>query len=192
MLPVIIGSIGFLCYFAYDINSITKKNEILQKGFLIGTILVATGTILMGYDGWKRIRLDSVMTYLFVMIIIVMFILLIYTLFFALPFKSTYVEECKERKAYTEGVYALCRHPGVLWYTGMYLGVAGMIGSPKALLQSGIFVLWNVGYIVLQDKLIFPKTFVNYEEYKKAAPFLIPNKKSLERCLKTIKKGGSV
>ena len=192
MFSIILGNIGFLCYFVYDINSVTKKNQILQRGFTVGSIFVFLGTIGMLIDGWANRNQNVLICLLWSVLGIVMFILLIYTLFFSFPFKSTYVEECKERKAYTEGVYALCRHPGVLWYTGMYLGVAGMIGSPKALLQSGIFVLWNVGYIVLQDKLIFPKTFVNYEEYKKAAPFLIPNKKSLERCLKTIKKGGSV
>ncbi len=47
--------------------------------------------------------------------------LLIYTLFFALPFEETYCEENKLRAAYTEGVYGLCRHPGVLWFAGAYL-----------------------------------------------------------------------
>ena len=39
--------------------------------------------------------------------------LLIYTLFFALPFEETYCEDNKLRAAYTEGMYGVCRHPGV-------------------------------------------------------------------------------
>ena len=50
----------------------------------------------------------------------IFFVLLIYTLFFALPFDKTYQNESEKRMAYTEGVYALCRHPGVLWFIGFY------------------------------------------------------------------------
>ena len=192
MFPVMIGSLGFLCYFAYDINSITKNNRFLQKGFLFGTLLVAIGTLGMLVGEWNHICWTFVSTYIFILVSIVMFGLLIYTLFFALPFQSTYVEESCQRIAYTEGVYALCRHPGVLWYAGMYIGIAGMTGSWKSIIQGMIFILWNVLYIALQDRVIFPKTFTNYNEYKKTTPFLIPNKKSVEKCFKTIKKGGHV
>ena len=51
--------------------------------------------------------------------------LLIYTLFFALPFEETYCEENRLRAAYTEGVYGLCRHPGVLWFAGAYFCMWG-------------------------------------------------------------------
>lgn len=193
MIPLIIGSIGFLCYFTYDINSITVQSRFLQKGFLIGTILVAAASVGIFVAGWET--MDWKMPHVWICLGggIVMFGLLIYTLFFALPFESTYVEESRQRLAYTEGVYALCRHPGVLWYGGIYLCMAGMIGTRESVLQAVIFILWNVAYVILQDKVIFPRTFTNYEDYKRTVPFLLPNGRSMKRCLETgkfRKKGG--
>ena len=112
----------------------------------------------------------------------------IYTLFFALPFSDTYVQQSQGRLAYTEGVYALCRHPGVLWFAGGYLCLAGAMGSGRlwgfCLLMSGL----DVAYVVLQDLWTFPRTFDNYPEYRSLAPFLIPNPASLRRCIQTLRK----
>ena len=51
------GCAGFLCYFLYDINSITWKNKLLQRFFLLGTLLVAfssVGIIADGFDGMRK------------------------------------------------------------------------------------------------------------------------------------------
>ncbi len=189
MIPIIIGSIGFFFYFIYDINSISKNYSSLQKGFLIGTIFVAAASIGMLVSGWKMIDWESLLTYILLLGGMVLFAMLIYTLFFALPFEATYVEKNRERLAYTEGVYAICRHPGVLWYAGMYLCMAGMIKTRESAIQAIVFILWNVAYIILQDCFIFPQTFRNYKEYKKMTPFLFPNRKSIKRCWKTRKIG---
>lgn len=190
MFSIILGSIGFLCYFVYDINSVTKKNQILQRGFTVGSSLVFLGTIRMLIDGWANRNQNVLICLLWSVFGIVMFILLIYTLFFALPFNTTYVEKSNEREAYTEGVYALCRHPGVLWYAGMYISFLLIVYSLEMLWCVMIYIGWNLAYIIFQDMIIFPKTFTNYEEYKKMTPFLIPNRQSLRRCIRTLKKGG--
>lgn len=108
--------------------------------------------------------------------------LLVYTLFFALPFEETYVEESRYREAYTEGMYALCRHPGVLWFAGVYLCIAMLWKSEEGILFSAVMVLLNLFYVIFQDVYSFPRTFSNYQEYKKSTPFLIPNGKSIQRC----------
>ena len=97
MFSIILGSIGFLCYFVYDINSVTKKNQILQRGFTVGSSLVFLGTIRMLIDGWANRNQNVLICLLWSVFGIVMFILLIYTLFFALPFNTTYVEKSNER-----------------------------------------------------------------------------------------------
>ena len=84
--------------------------------------------------------------------------LLIYTLFFALPFDETYVKENHERLAYTEGVYALCRHPafcGSPVILFLFLG-PDFWGSGKG--NGGLFgvlIVWNILYIFLpgQDRV---------------------------------------
>ena len=73
--------------------------------------------------------------------------LLIYTLFFALPFEETYCEENKLRAAYTEGMYGLCRHPGVLWFAGAYL------------------CMWGNGRWMETRDLFFPYDFLELSVY---------------------------
>ena len=183
----VLGSIGFLCCFLYDINSITRNNRWLKKFFFLGMVLIVCGTAGMFQTGWSAMRVCPVRTVLFGGFALVMFAGLIYTLFFALPFETTYVKENQKREAYTEGMYALCRHPGVLWFIGLYLCIAGMAFTRELLMDGLIYIGWNTAYIVLQDLVIFPQTFWNYGEYRSVAPFLIPNRKSIRRCLVTFK-----
>lgn len=187
----IIGSMGFFCYFLYDINSVTWKNKFLQRFFLVGTLLVAFATGDAVVHGWKTIVNHPLQAVLFGAVALVLFCLLVYTLFFALPFEETYVEENHERKTYTEGMYALCRHPGVLWFALFYLALAGMIGTLRAAGDSCLLIFWNTVYICLQDRVIFPQTFSDYGKYRETTPFLFPDRESLGRCLRFFKgKGG--
>ena len=107
---------------------------------------------------------------------------------FALPFEETYCEENKLRAAYTEGMYGLCRHPGVLWFAGAYLCMWGMVGGWKHGIYFLLMIFWNYLYIIFQDLWTFPRTFFNYKEYQQSTPFLIPNRKSIRVCLRTIRK----
>ena len=101
MWQFILGSTGFILYFIYDINSVRMKNAVLQKFFAAGSILVVVSLIAELYAAWGSCqRKIGTMTgfglggFLFLC-------LLIYTLFFALPFEETYCEENKLRAAYT-------------------------------------------------------------------------------------------
>ena len=169
MTAVIIGSIGFLCCFLYDHNSIRLKKSFLHPFFSIGCFFISA------------VFLAAALLFLG---------LLIYTLFFALPFDETYVKENHERLAYTEGVYALCRHPGVLWFAGFYFCLAGFLGSGKALGAFVVLIVWNILYIFYQDRIVFPETFSNYGAYQQTTPFLIPDRNSTAACIKTWRKGG--
>lgn len=177
------GSIGFLCYFLYDINSVTKKKKLFQSFFLLGTILVLIATAGMIARDWKGIGENILRTGISAVLAVLAAGLLIYTLFFALPFQETYVEENHERKTYREGVYALCRHPGVLWFAFFYFAIALLLGTWRALADGCLLTAWNLGYIVLQDRMIFPKTFSDYKDYQKTTPFLVPNRSSIKRCM---------
>lgn len=181
----VLGSIGFLCCFLYDINSITRDNRFVKKFFFLGMALIACGTAGVFRNGWGAMVASPVRAVVFGVIGLGMFAGLIYTLFFALPFEDTYVKENQKREAYTEGIYALCRHPGVLWFIGLYFCIAGMAFTREAVVDALFYSFWNFAYIVLQDMVIFPQTFWNYREYQKKTPFLLPNRKSIIRCLGT-------
>lgn len=183
MEAVLLGTAGFLLYFLYDVNSIVMKNGFVQKFFALGSVLEVISVIwAMKLFGRQR-AFCPVIVLLFAIGAAGFFLLLIYTLFFALPFEETYCKENTVRLAYTEGVYSLCRHPGVLWFAGAYLCLWGITGSVSG---GGYFlsmIAWNFIYVILQDMWTFPHTFSNYLEYKKKTPFLFPNRKSIQECL---------
>lgn len=188
-MSMFLSFLGFLLYFLYDINSVTKKNPVGQKGFFLGSCLVAAATLQLIINEWGRLFPVRPIMLSFLLPAVFFLFLLIYTLFFALPFQETYVEACEKRQAYTKGVYGLCRHPGVLWFAGFYICLAAAGGGAKL----RIFALWVIGlnlcYVIFQDCWTFPRTFSNYTEYKKVTPFLFPNRKSIRVCIDTMTSG---
>ena len=192
MLALLIGSIGFICCFIYDYNSIRLNNRFLQSFFGVGSILIIISTVLIILKHHPQTEHLTLISIMFALIALFFLILLIYTLFFALPFDETYIKENHPRKAYTKGVYALCRHPGVLWFAGFYICISISMVSLTALTISLFLILWNILYILYQDKIIFPMTFDNYKEYCLVTPFLIPTKNSISLCFKSHqRKGGA-
>lgn len=181
MFALWLGVLGFLCYFLYDVNSVGRIAGWMNRLFMIGTILIVAATSVLF---WKRrsVLFQTPMDLLWMAGGVFFLCLLIYTLFFALPFDETYVKESRYRKAYTDGVYALCRHPGVLWFAGMYLFAALLWKSLEGLIFFVVMVILNIFYIIFQDYYSFPKTFSNYREYQRSTPFLIPNRKSIQQC----------
>ncbi|MBQ3486737.1 MAG: hypothetical protein IJA71_00485, partial [Clostridia bacterium] len=103
--------------------------------------------------------------------------LLVWALFFSFPPKEAYVEQSRERKVYTGGMYALCRHPGILWFCLLYGCLIPGAGFPP--MTAFLYCLLNILLGWVEDKWIFPRLFTDYDAYKKSTPFLIPTPKSL-------------
>lgn len=169
---IILGTTGFLLYFIYDLNSVLWKNTLLQKLFAAGSICVVMSAAWSLWDGLKNGPAALGVFAVCAAGGLIFLILLVYTLFFALPFEETYVKESSMRLAHTEGVYALCRHSGVLWFAGLFFCLWGMTGEFIRGIYFAGMILWNYLYIVFQDLWTFPRTFSNYREYKKTAPFI--------------------
>ena len=97
MWQFILGSAGFLLYFIYDINSIKKKNTFFQKFFAWGTVLVVLSLVMELWLSWGQCQHRIGRIIGFGTGALCFLALLIYTLFFALPFEETYCEENKLR-----------------------------------------------------------------------------------------------
>ena len=83
------------------------------------------------------------------------------TLFsFALPFEETYVRESRGRRVCRTGMYALCRHPGVLWYAGFYFSLYAALGGAPLLVLAVTGTVLDLLYAVFQDVWTFPKTLL--------------------------------
>lgn len=185
---LIIGGLAFLFFVLYDINSITINNKLLRSGFLLGCILLVTATAGIVYtvlnDTNTGIVTYSAQTLIFSAMAFISLLLLIYTLFFAVPFGDTYLAS-KPPQICTTGIYALSRHPGGLWFMSFYLFLWLALPDPVLLLGGILFSVLNLFYILLQDRLVFMKTFADYSEYKKSTPFLFPTYQSCKQCIKT-------
>ena len=102
-----------------------------------------------------------------------------------LPFSDTYTAPEQGRQVWRSGVYALCRHPGILCFFVMYLfwGLAAL--PTRLLLQGMVWSLLNLAYAWFQDRVTFPKTFSDYPDYRQEVPFLIPTPASIRRAKET-------
>jgi protein-S-isoprenylcysteine O-methyltransferase Ste14 len=188
MSNLVIGCMAFFFFVLYDINKVTIDNRILRGGFLLGCILLTASTIGLVYtalNGVDETQESIVRTFFFGTFALISLVLLIYTLFFAIPFRETYLQSKSQSEVCNVGVYALSRHPGVLWFTGFYFFLWLAFPNPLLLLAAVLFSLLNLLYVLFQDKWVFMKMFPGYGEYKESTPFLFPTYHSCKRCIKT-------
>ena len=184
----VLGTAAFAAFFAYDVNSVRPVRPWFHRLFAVGCALLAAATGLLVWNCRAFFAFNGPVLALAVLAVVFL-ALMVYTLFFALPFSATYLEENAPRKAYTGGMYALCRHPGVLWFAGAYLCLGLLLGTPKAAVFALVMTGLNIAYVLFQDRWTFPKSFVNYEEYRRTTPFLLPTPGSAVRCVRTWKGG---
>jgi len=180
---LVLGGLGFILLGLYDINSILWKNKFVHLFFLIGLLMIGVSTALAIWSFRDIILTNLNQRIGWLVLALVFMALLIHALFFALPFEKTYIRDTP-KKVYMDGVYALCRHPGVLWFIGFYLSIYLLVQQPLMGSIAFAFSFLNFLYIVLQDLWTFPNTFFDYEIYKQKAPFLIPNLMSIKRTFK--------
>lgn len=182
---IMAGAAAFVLFAVYDINSVCYKKKVLKAAFSAGFLLLAAATGGLMADGWDS--RNGIRTFLFLTAAAGFLLLLLYTLFFALPFKETYVRENALPEVCSEGMYALCRHPGILWFVGLYGCLAAALPRPDLITGAVIFCMCNILYAVLQDVWTFPRYFSEYDRYKMEVPFLIPTGSSIRRCIRTMK-----
>ena len=119
-----------------------------------------------------------------------MLLLLIYTLFFALPAGGSSAATAQKdelRPLVDTGVFALCRHPGVLFLGGFYACLWGALGGWALGLAFVLFTLLDAAYAAWQGETVFPRSIRGYAAYRAATPRFIPTPGSLRRCLHTLR-----
>lgn len=181
-----LGIMGFVIFYTYDINSIVWRNKLINKSFFIGFIFVFFGTLLVIVGNLNDVNHNAYVLGLGIFFNIVFGALLIHALFFALPFEKTYVNNQNGRTVYDRGQYALCRHPGFIWFSLFYIALYMIIPNQALYTLASVLIALNLFYIILQDLWIFPVIFGDYIAYKRKTPFLIPTAQSIKRCFRTL------
>ena len=178
----LLGLCAFALFFISDYNDWRLGQQRWKLCFPLGGLLLAVGTLLQ-----CRLKV-SVLTaggrILGFLLGALFLFLLIYTLFFALPVEASYARPGEKRSVCTTGVYALCRHPGVLWFAGLYICLWAAAGLP--LRNAVTYCLLNVLLVLFEDRCVFPDKLEGYVTYRTTTPFLIPNRKSIRACMKTL------
>ena len=178
----LLGLCAFALFFLNDYNDWRLGRKALNVCFPTGAVLLVIGTVVeisrgeSLVKGWLRGG--------FVALAGLFLLLLAYTLFFAIPVEASYTRPGEKRSVCTTGVYALCRHPGVLWFIGLYLCL--WVAARLPLWEAATFSILNVCLVWFEDRCVFPEKLEGYGAYQASTPFLLPTGQSIRACIKTI------
>ena len=185
MLYILIGVLGFLAAYGFDWLSLKQVPILKQLVGLLAVCLLLYSTVMVCLSQ-PEFTLPFFTIPLGACLLLISLSLLIYSLFIEIPFHITYAETGIGTKLITTGSYALTRHPGVIWLALIYLSLAILFPSPTLFLAITVWLIMDIIYVVLQDRIFFPKMFPDYHSYQRKTPFLIPTRQSISACLKTI------
>lgn len=169
----LMGGTGFLLFFLYDYNRVYGKNKWMSRFFLLGCAgQIGAGGVLL----WAAWRMPRTGWLLWLLAASVFLAALIYTLFFALPFDSTYCKEADGHKVCRSGIYGRCRHPGIWWFMGCFVCLGMACADGRRVAAGIVLSLLNLTYAWYQDRWIFPREFDDYDDYQREVPFLLPER----------------
>ena len=64
------------------------------------------------------------------------------------------------------------------------LGLAAL--PDRMILRGMLYSALNLAYVCFQDRITFPRTFCDYDDYRQKVPFLIPTRNSVATAWKTL------
>lgn len=188
MLYVSIGSISFLFFVLSDLNEILFQRKILCVSFPFGCLTLACATTLMILFKPADLNLSPPWILLAGLVAIVSFTLLIFSLSVVHGKQEHQQPNLQNKKLlYDRGLYAMCRHPGVLFFALFYLSFALALERTILLWAGCFFSILNIAYSLYQDRSILPKLLADYDRYHNRTPFLIPTADSLHRGIMTLR-----
>jgi len=186
MIGLGLGAISFFIVIWVDVAAIKKINWLKPLLWItsITVFLLAVDSALsdsvryaaaptVHIAGWALVALSLV--------------LLCYSLFFEIPFLAAYVRTGQPARVVSRGTYALCRHPGVLWFAGVMAGLLLAHPTRSLLFCAPIWLGLDTLYAYLQERLFFVRMFgTEYVSYQRSVPMLIPTLTSVRECLRTL------
>jgi protein-S-isoprenylcysteine O-methyltransferase Ste14 len=185
MIYIATGVIGFSILHLCDIVALKRIPVVKPLVWILGSGLLVYSGIMMWLKS-DRLLLPAWSTWLGWILLIISFFFFMHSLFISLPFRKTYVAAGVGDELITTGMYALARHPGVFWFVLFMLAMVLASKSILLLVAAPIFILLDILLVVIQDKFFFGRMFSGYDRYRKETPMLMPNRKSIIACIKTI------
>ena len=182
MISCLLVLLSFGLMFLSDWLKITDQRKQGKYLLLFGMAVLAAAGIVAALNG-SRFQIAPLLRIFFLLIALAGALLEYSALFSSLPSASTYLGENERNPLVDSGMYALCRHPGALWFPIFSLSLALGLENWELLAAAGLASALNLLYVWFQDRLIFPKTITDYAQYRKNTPFLIPTAQSVSRAI---------
>ncbi len=171
---IILGIVAFALFVLGDVNDAYIKSRALKPCFALGIVLLAAATAC-------RMDISRAKIVWFVLAAIFLSYLL-KSLFGSFSNSEAYSDLPENREVSDTGLYALCRHPGVLFFSGLYICLHFGVCLPW--LDTLLYIGLNFVLVILEDTVFFPRFLEGYEQYKENVPFLIPTKESIKNSLR--------
>ncbi len=173
-----LGIAAFALFFLNDINDLVGLGKAFKISFWIGSGLLLVSVI---YQCINVTAHTSTAGFIAALVFALVFLLfMLYSLFGSFSVDEGYMNPGTKRPAYTKKMYALCRHPGVLWF-GLLMICLYFTGLNIA--AAVTYTLLNIALAVFEDIIVFPALLSGYDEYRHKTRFLIPNIKGIKACI---------
>lgn len=174
-----LGIFSFILFFFSDLNDVFFRKKTLRFLFPLGALLLA---ISVGFQAFShKAEASAPVKIIFSLLALVFLVLTVYSLFFAIPVDDAYKKPGQKRRVCTAGMYALCRHPGVLWLSLFFICLSVSTAFP--FYSAIVYIVLDILLVIFEDIVVFPQVLEGYGEYRKRVPFLIPNARSIACCL---------
>jgi len=187
MIYIAVGIFGFIIIHLFDIVSLKKiPSGAKPCVWVVGGGLLVYSLIMLCLQS-NTLPLPIWLTWLGWGLLTLSLLLLIYSLFINLPFRKTYVATGVGDKLITSGLYALVRHPGVMWFVLFMLSLILVSKSNLVLIAMPIFIVLDIVLVIVQDKFFFIRMFDDYKSYQRKTPMLVPNRRSINSFIKGLR-----
>jgi protein-S-isoprenylcysteine O-methyltransferase Ste14 len=187
MVYIILGCLGFLIVHLFDIVALKRlpaaKPIIWFSGiglFIYAIVMICLQSNTLILPAWS--------TGLGWALLSISFALLLYALFINLPFIKTYISTGVPDELVKTRMYALVRHPGVIWFVLLIFALILVSKSSLLLIAAPIFILLDIVLVVFQDKYFFGRMFDSYDSYRGETPMLIPSRESIGAFTDSVKR----
>lgn len=168
--------------FLSDLLKLAGRRKPGKYLLISGMMVLAAAGINAAISG-SRFPIALPLRILFLLVSLAAAILEYQALFSSLPASSTYLGKNEPGQLVDSGMYALCRHPGALWFPLFSVSLSLGLGNCEMLVSAGLASVLNLLYVWFQDRFIFPRTIDSYRQYQDSTPFLIPTAQSISHAI---------
>lgn len=171
--------LAFIAFFLFDVNSVRLRLRTLQILFPLGALCLLIATWTEARTAFQQTAPLDGIDFVWLAFSAIHAILLVYALFFAIPFSASYTNSLNvgPRTVTRTGLYGMCRHPGVWFLACSMFFLALAMSTSRMWLFVGLVSALNLLYVGFQDVWTFPHIFSDYDDYRQCIPFLLPRLK---------------